>query len=363
MLRLDHNRALSQLAGKTGRDVSSLKNLVVWGNHSPRCTPTTAPLRPMATTSRTLINDEAWNRDVFLPTVGKRGAAIIEARGLSSAASAANAAIRPHPADWVLGSNGEWVTMGIPSRWLLASQKASSGFRSPPKAVSTRSSGPGNRAEFSRRATHYAQRAARKRDGVKGSAGLIAPRVMQHPNGGVAGLILGEHFCYSPPADKPQEHHQRPNTPTPIVKSCFRASPSPLPAVVTTPAAKYDEGPGRPAKLPARSSASPTAGWRPRRRRDRAHRRMAATGVIMSEDNRFGRVGAASGHHPLPLERDVVYPGCAAWPRSQRLAFTTIPRCAAPPCRQSESRHPGAEERHGIEREIPVPDARRDPRR
>ncbi len=114
MLRLDHNRALSQLAGKSGRDVSSLKNLVVWGNHSPtmyadyRFTTSNGDKVPA------LVNDEAWNRDVFLPTVGKRGAAIIEARGLSSAASAANAAI-DHIRDWVLGSNGEWVTMGIPS--------------------------------------------------------------------------------------------------------------------------------------------------------------------------------------------------------------------------------------------------------
>ena len=114
MLRLDHNRALSQLAGKTGREVSSLKNLVVWGNHSPtmyadyRFTTSNGDKVPA------LVNDEAWNRDVFLPTVGKRGAAIIEARGLSSAASAANAAI-DHIRDWVLGSNGEWVTMGIPS--------------------------------------------------------------------------------------------------------------------------------------------------------------------------------------------------------------------------------------------------------
>ncbi len=114
MLRLDHNRALSQLAAKTGREVSSLKNLVVWGNHSPtmyadyRFTTSNGDKVPA------LVNDEAWNRDVFLPTVGKRGAAIIEARGLSSAASAANAAI-DHIRDWVLGSNGEWVTMGIPS--------------------------------------------------------------------------------------------------------------------------------------------------------------------------------------------------------------------------------------------------------
>ena len=114
MLRLDHNRALSQLATKSGRDVSSLKNLVVWGNHSPTMYADYRAVTSNGDNVKGLINDEAWNRDVFLPTVGKRGAAIIEARGLSSAASAANAAI-DHIRDWVLGSNGEWVTMGIPS--------------------------------------------------------------------------------------------------------------------------------------------------------------------------------------------------------------------------------------------------------
>lgn len=114
MLRLDHNRALSQLAAKAGVPVSSLEKLAVWGNHSP-----TMYADYRATTSngesvKAKINDEAWNRDVFLPTVGKRGAAIIEARGLSSAASAANAAI-DHVRDWVLGTNGGWVSMGVPS--------------------------------------------------------------------------------------------------------------------------------------------------------------------------------------------------------------------------------------------------------
>ena len=114
MLRLDHNRALSQLASKSGREVSSLKNLVVWGNHSPTMYADYRCVTSNGDNVKALIGDEAWNRDTFLPTVGKRGAAIIEARGLSSAASAANAAI-DHIRDWVLGSNGEWVTMGIPS--------------------------------------------------------------------------------------------------------------------------------------------------------------------------------------------------------------------------------------------------------
>ncbi len=114
MLRLDHNRALSQLAAKAGKPVDSIEKLVVWGNHSPTMYPdfrfATAGGEPL----KQLIPDDAWNRDVFIPTVGKRGAAIIEARGLSSAASAANAAI-DHMRDWALGTNGRWVTMGIPS--------------------------------------------------------------------------------------------------------------------------------------------------------------------------------------------------------------------------------------------------------
>lgn len=114
MLRLDHNRAASQLASKTGLPVSSIRQLAVWGNHSPTMYADYRFATLNGQAAKTLINDEAWNRDVFLPTVGKRGAAIIEARGLSSAASAANAAI-DHMRDWVLGTQGEWVTMGIPS--------------------------------------------------------------------------------------------------------------------------------------------------------------------------------------------------------------------------------------------------------
>ncbi len=114
MLRLDHNRALSQIAAKTGKPVDSIEKMVVWGNHSPTMYPdyrfATAGGQPL----KALIGDESWNRDTFIPTVGKRGAAVIEARGLSSAASAANAAI-DHVRDWALGTNGKWVTMGIPS--------------------------------------------------------------------------------------------------------------------------------------------------------------------------------------------------------------------------------------------------------
>jgi len=114
MLRLDHNRALSQLAAKSGKPVDSIEKLVVWGNHSPTMYPDYRFSTIAGQPAPQVINDETWYRDTFIPTVGKRGAAIIEARGLSSAASAANAAI-DHIRDWVLGSNAKWVTMGIPS--------------------------------------------------------------------------------------------------------------------------------------------------------------------------------------------------------------------------------------------------------
>jgi len=114
MLRLDHNRALSQIAAKTGKPVSAIRKLAVWGNHSPTMYADYRFATIDGASVKDMINDHVWNKDVFLPTVGKRGAAIIEARGLSSAASAANAAI-DHMRDWALGTNGEWVTMGVPS--------------------------------------------------------------------------------------------------------------------------------------------------------------------------------------------------------------------------------------------------------
>jgi len=114
MLRLDHNRALSQIAAKTGKPVTSIEKLAVWGNHSPTMYADYRFATIDGKSVKESINDDAWNKDTFLPTVAKRGTAIIEARGVSSAASAANAAI-DHVRDWVLGSNGKWVTMGIPS--------------------------------------------------------------------------------------------------------------------------------------------------------------------------------------------------------------------------------------------------------
>lgn len=114
MMRLDHNRAVSQLSTRTGKPVTSIEKMVVWGNHSPTMYPDLRFASVDGQDAKTLVDDEAWYRDSYIPTVGKRGAAIIAARGASSAASAANAAI-DHMHDWALGSNGEWVTMGVVS--------------------------------------------------------------------------------------------------------------------------------------------------------------------------------------------------------------------------------------------------------
>ncbi|MCM2251892.1 MAG: malate dehydrogenase [Ramlibacter sp.] len=114
MLRLDHNRALSQIAAKTGVAVGDIEKLAVWGNHSPTMYADYRFATVKGKSVKDMINDQVWNAETFLPTVGKRGAAIIAARGVSSAASAANAAI-DHMRDWALGSKGKWVTMGVPS--------------------------------------------------------------------------------------------------------------------------------------------------------------------------------------------------------------------------------------------------------
>jgi malate dehydrogenase len=114
MLRLDHNRALSQIAAKTGKPVAAIEKLAVWGNHSPTMYADYRFATIAGASVKDMINDQVWNAETFLPTVGKRGAAIIAARGVSSAASAANAAI-DHMRDWALGTNGRWVTMGVPS--------------------------------------------------------------------------------------------------------------------------------------------------------------------------------------------------------------------------------------------------------
>ena len=115
MMRLDHNRAVSQVAQKIGKPNASVKKITVWGNHSATQYPGLFQAECEGRKVWPMINDQSWLENSFIPTVQKRGAAIIAARGLSSAASAANAAI-DHMRDWVLGSaDGNWVTMGIPS--------------------------------------------------------------------------------------------------------------------------------------------------------------------------------------------------------------------------------------------------------
>ncbi|RTK99889.1 MAG: malate dehydrogenase [Neisseriaceae bacterium] len=115
MMRLDHNRAKSQIAAKLGKPVSSVTKMTVWGNHSATQYPDLNRAEVEGKGVWAQINDQEWLEGNFIPTVQQRGAAIIKARGLSSAASAANAAIE-HIRDWVLGTpEGDWVTMGIPS--------------------------------------------------------------------------------------------------------------------------------------------------------------------------------------------------------------------------------------------------------
>jgi malate dehydrogenase len=115
MTRLDHNRAIAQLAAKTGAAVSDITNMTVWGNHSPSMFPDLFNAKIAGENAAEKVNDESWYSDTYIPTVGKRGAAIIEARGASSAASAANAAI-DHIHDWVLGTpEGDWVSMAVPT--------------------------------------------------------------------------------------------------------------------------------------------------------------------------------------------------------------------------------------------------------
>jgi malate dehydrogenase len=114
MTRLDQNRAYTQLAKKLGVDVTSIEKLAVWGNHSPTMYPNLFHAEVDGKNAAEAVNDQEWIENDFLPTVGKRGAAIIEARGASSAASAANAAI-DHVYDWVNGTDGGWVSMAVPS--------------------------------------------------------------------------------------------------------------------------------------------------------------------------------------------------------------------------------------------------------
>ncbi len=114
MMRLDHNRAVAQLATKLAVPVSDITEMGVWGNHSPTMYPDLFHAKVGGRQAAVVVDDQAWIEDDFLPNVGKRGAAVIEARGASSAASAANAAI-DHVRDWVAGTDGGWVSMGVPS--------------------------------------------------------------------------------------------------------------------------------------------------------------------------------------------------------------------------------------------------------
>ena len=115
MMRLDHNRAVTQLAQKAGVPVTEVAKVTVWGNHSASQYPDITHATIKGQAAPAVVDDQAWVSDVFIPTVAKRGAAIIEARGASSAASAANAAI-DHVHDWVLGTPaGDWVSAGVPS--------------------------------------------------------------------------------------------------------------------------------------------------------------------------------------------------------------------------------------------------------
>jgi malate dehydrogenase len=115
MTRLDHNRAVAQLAQKTGAAVSDITNMAVWGNHSPTMYPDLFNAKVNGERAWDAVSDESWVADEYIPRVGKRGAEIIEARGASSAASAANAAI-DHVHDWVNGTaDGDWVSMAVPS--------------------------------------------------------------------------------------------------------------------------------------------------------------------------------------------------------------------------------------------------------
>jgi malate dehydrogenase len=115
MTRLDHNRAMTQVAQKTGTSVNDIKKMTIWGNHSATQYPDLFHCEVNGQIAASMIDDQTWLEDDFIPTVQKRGAAIIKARGLSSAASAANAAI-DHMHDWELGTpDGDWVSMAIPS--------------------------------------------------------------------------------------------------------------------------------------------------------------------------------------------------------------------------------------------------------
>ena len=114
LMRLDHHRAVSQVAEKINRPIPSIEQMCVWGNHSPTMYADYRYATSNGESVQDMITEPDWNTEVFMPKIAGRGAAIIAARGSSSAASAANAAIY-HLRDWLLGSSGKWITMGVPS--------------------------------------------------------------------------------------------------------------------------------------------------------------------------------------------------------------------------------------------------------
>ena len=151
MMRLDHNRAIAQLANKLERPVTDIKRMTVWGNHSPTQYPDLVNALVDGSPAWPQVDDEVWIAEEFIPTVGKRGAAIIEARGASSAASAANAAI-DHVHDWVLGTPDEdWVSMARPLRRLLRCRRGPDlGRRRASARAASGSSSRGSRSPTSR---------------------------------------------------------------------------------------------------------------------------------------------------------------------------------------------------------------------
>ena len=150
MMRLDHNRAKSQLAAKVGASVSDVTRMTVWGNHSASQYPDLVHAEVGGENAAAKVGDQAWIEDEFIPTVAKRGAAIIDARGASSAASAANAAI-DHVHDWVGGTpDGDWVSMGVAADGSYGvAEGIVSGFPCTCSGASTRSS-RGSRSTTSR---------------------------------------------------------------------------------------------------------------------------------------------------------------------------------------------------------------------
>ncbi|MEZ5257398.1 MAG: malate dehydrogenase [Ilumatobacteraceae bacterium] len=171
MTRLDHNRAITQIAAKLGATVNDVKKMTIWGNHSTTQYPDLFHCEVNGSPAYGQVNDHDWVENSYIPSVAKRGAAIIEARGASSAASAANAAI-DHIRSWTLGTpDGDWVSMGIPSDGSYGVPEGIiSSFRASARTGSTRSSGPRDRRVLAGQDRRLGGRAGRGRDAVRNSA-------------------------------------------------------------------------------------------------------------------------------------------------------------------------------------------------